>query len=127
MRRDCTRLMSAVLIFVLCMALGMTAFAADITQSGNKKTENAEKKELTEEEKKMQEELDKAYKIPTESNAWEGWVKGPGTYGEAAIVMEVSTGAILYAKSIDSSNFLRVSQRFLLPWLRWKMESYRMR
>ena len=105
MRRDCTRLMSVVLIFVLCMALGMTAFAADITQSGNKKTENAEKKELTEEEKKMQEELDKAYKIPTESNAWEGWVKGPGTYGEAAIVMEVSTGAILYAKSIDSKQF----------------------
>ena len=38
MRRDCTRLMSAVLIFVLCMALGMTAFAADTTQSGNERT-----------------------------------------------------------------------------------------
>ncbi|MBC5745022.1 D-alanyl-D-alanine carboxypeptidase [Lachnospiraceae bacterium MD308] len=105
MRRDCKRLMSTALVFVLCMTLGMTAFAAETTQSGDKKTENAEKKELTEEEKRMQEELDKAYKIPTESNAWEGWVKGPGTYGEAAIVMEVSTGAILYAKSIDSKQY----------------------
>lgn len=105
MIRGCKRLMSAVLVFVLCMTLGMTAFAAETTQSDNKKKEDTEKKELTEEEKRMQEELDKAYKIPTESNSWEGWVKGPGTYGEAAIVMEVSTGAILYAKSIDSKQF----------------------
>lgn len=105
MRKDCKRLMSAALLFVLCMTLGMTAFAAETTQSGEKNTENAEKKELTEEEKKMLEELDKAYKIPTESNAWEGWVKGPGTYGEAAIVMEVSTGAVLYAKNIDSKQY----------------------
>lgn len=105
MRWGCKRLMSTALVFVLCMTLGMTAFAAETTQSGDKNTENVKKKELTEEEKKMQEELDKAYKIPTESNAWEGWVKGPGTYGEAAIVMEVSTGAILYAKSIDSKQY----------------------
>lgn len=102
MRKDCKRLMSTVLVLVLCMTLGMTAFAAETTQSGNK---NTEKKELTEEEKKLQEELDKAYKIPTESNSWEGWVKGPGTYGEAAVVMEVSTGAVLYAKSIDSKQY----------------------
>ena len=49
MRRDCKRLMSTALVFVLCMTLGMTAFAAETTQSGDKKTENAEKKELTEE------------------------------------------------------------------------------
>ncbi len=105
MIRGCKRLMSAVLVCVLCVTLGMTVSAAETTQSGNKKTQNAQKKELTEEEKKMQEELDKAYKIPTESNAWEGWKKGPGTYGEAAIVMEVSTGAILYAKNIDSKQY----------------------
>lgn len=102
MIRGCKRILSALLIFALCMTLGMTAYASETTQSGKKGTE---KKELTEEEKKMQEELDKAYKIPTESNSWEGWAKGPGTYGEAAIVMEVSTGAILYAKSIDSKQY----------------------
>ncbi len=105
MIRDCKRLVSAVLIFVLCISLGMTAYATETSQSGNKEAEKTKEKELNEEEKKMQEELDKAYKIPVESNAWEGWVKGPGTYGEAAIVMEVSTGAILYAKSIDSKQF----------------------
>ena len=47
MRKDCKRLMSAAMLFVLCMTLGMTAFAAETTQSGDKNTENAEKKELT--------------------------------------------------------------------------------
>lgn len=102
MIRGCKRIMSTALIFMLCMILGMTAYASETTQSGK---EGAKEKELTEEEKRMQEELDKAYKIPTESNDWEGWEKGPGTYGEAAIVMEVSTGAILYAKDIDSKQY----------------------
>ena len=56
MIRDCKRIVSAVLIFVLCISLGMTAYATETPQSGNKK-------ELTEEEKKMQEELDKAYTV----------------------------------------------------------------
>lgn len=102
MIRDCKRIMSAVLVVVLCMSLELTAYASETTQSGKDGTEN---NELTAEEKRMQEELDKAYKIPTESNSWEGWEKGPGTYGEAAIVMEVSTGAILYAKDIDSKQY----------------------
>ena len=36
---------------------------------------------------------------PTRSQAG---LKGPGTYGDAAIVMEAGTGAILYAKNIDA-------------------------
>ena len=70
MIRGCKRIMSTALIFMLCMILGMTAYASETTQSGK---EGAKEKELTEEEKRMQEELDKAYKIPTESNDWEGW------------------------------------------------------
>lgn len=96
------RLASVVLVIVLCMNMGMTALATGTAQTGAK---NTKEKELTEEEKKMQKELEAAYKIPTESNSWEGWKKGPGTYGEAAIVMEVSTGAILYAKNIDSKQY----------------------
>ena len=60
---------------------------------------------MTEEEKKAKEELDKAYAIPVESNAWENWPEADGTYGEAAIVMEVETGSILYAKNIDAKMF----------------------
>lgn len=102
MIRGYQRLAIAVLAFVLYISTGMTAFATGTTQTGNT---NKETKELTEEEKKMKEELDKAYKIPTESNSWEGWKKGPGTYGEAAIVMEATTGAILYAKNIDAKEY----------------------
>ena len=51
MIRDCKRLVSAVLIFVLCISLGMTAYATETSQSGNKEAEKTEEKELTEEEK----------------------------------------------------------------------------
>ena len=56
--------------------------------------------ELSEEQKAEQ----AAYEMKVESNDWKNWPQGPGTYGEAAIVMEVGTGAILYAKNIDSHN-----------------------
>lgn len=88
--------------FLLCVSPSMTVLATGTaqTEDGQKET-----KKLTPEEKKMQEELEAAYKIPTESNSWEGWKEGPGTYGEAAIVMEASTGAILYAKNIDAKEY----------------------
>lgn len=46
-----------------------------------------------------------AYKMEVESNAWENWPEGPGTYGEAAIVMEAGSGAILYAKNIEGVGY----------------------
>ena len=95
------RILSAFLICVFCLYTCISSYAADASQTDGTQAEN----ELTEEEKKMKEELDKAYSIPAESNAWEGWAKGPGTYGEAAIVMEADTGTILYAKDIDSRQY----------------------
>ena len=53
MIRDCKRIMSAVLVVVLCMSLELTAYASETTQSGKDGTEN---NELTAEEKRMQEE-----------------------------------------------------------------------
>ena len=91
-------LLSMILILVFSINTVMTAFATETNQAETEK-------ELTEEEKIMQAELEAAYKIPTESNSWEGWPKGPGTYGEAAIVMEADTGTILYAKDIDSKQY----------------------
>lgn len=96
------RKLAFMLVLLLCANLGVTAVAADAAKTDSKKTE---KKELTEEEKKAKEELDKAYKIPIESNTWAGWSEGPGTYGEAAIVMDVATGAVLYAKNIDAKEY----------------------
>lgn len=99
------RKLAFMLVLVLCVNLGATAVAADAAQTGDNKNKTEKEKELTEEEKKAKEELDKAYKIPTESNEWAGWTAGPGTYGESAIVMEVSTGAVLYAKNIDAKQY----------------------
>ena len=60
--------------------------------------------ELTPEEQ-LQQELDQVYAMEVQSNGWEAWPAGPGTYGEAAIVMEVGTGTILYAKNIDAHHY----------------------
>lgn len=39
--------------------------------------------------------------LPVETNSISGWPKGPANGCESAILMEVDTGAILYAKNID--------------------------
>lgn len=97
MTRIWKRLLSVLMVCIFGFLASINALAAETTQDAEK--------QMTEEEKKAQEELDKAYAIPTESNAWEGWPEGPGTYGEAAIVMEVGTGTILYAKNIDAKMY----------------------
>ena len=50
-------------------------------------------------------QLQKYYDMPIATNDIKGWPQGPGTYGEAAIVMEVGTGAILYGKNIDDQHY----------------------
>ena len=95
------RLMVAFLIIVMCFSTVMVAYA----EPGDDKTNSSSNsEELTpeEQEKKIQEEV---YKMPIQSNEWTNWPQGPGTYGEAAIVMEVGTGAILYAKNIDEHEY----------------------
>ena len=48
---------------------------------------------------------EEAYAMSVDSNTWEGWPAGPQTYGEANIVMDAGTGAILYAKNIDGKSY----------------------
>ncbi len=45
------------------------------------------------------------YNKTIESDSWENWPAGPQVYAESAIVMEASTGVILYAKSIDEQHY----------------------
>lgn len=87
----------AVLLLLACIgaSMDMTVFAAEVENTNE---------ELTEEEK-AQKELDTVYQMPVQSNEIEGWPQGPGTYGEAAIVMDVGSGAILYAKNIDDHHY----------------------
>lgn len=45
------------------------------------------------------------YNKEIQSNTWENWPAGPQVYAESAIVMEASTGTILYSKSIDEQHY----------------------
>lgn len=103
------RLLAAVLAAVLSMGMGISvsateAPAGETGQPGDagqpEQDGEGNPEELTEEEK-LKQELDAVYAIPVQSNEWDGWPQGPGTYGEAAVVMDVETGAVLYAKNID--------------------------
>lgn len=100
------KVLTVVLAVLLVLNMGMQISAADPAGEGTEPAaaENEQQPELTEEER-LQQELDAVYALPVESNAIEGWPQGPGTYGEAAIVMEVETGAILYGKNIDEHYF----------------------
>ena len=60
---------------------------------------------LTPEEQQAQQEMERLYGLPIQTNELSGWPQGPGTYGEAGIVMEVGSGAILYAKNIDDHHY----------------------
>ena len=51
------------------------------------------------------EDIDSVYHQAVDSNAIEGWAKGPQIYSEAGIVMDIDSGAILYAKNIDNPHY----------------------
>ena len=48
---------------------------------------------------------DSVYYQSVDSNALEGWVQGPQIYCESGIVMDMDSGAILYAKNIDAPHY----------------------
>lgn len=89
----CRRLAAIFLTVMLCVSMGVTAYA---------EPEQTAEEAAEEQEKKLQKQV---YNMEIQSNEWTNWPEGPGTYGEAAIVMEVGTGAILYAKNIDEHEY----------------------
>lgn len=50
-------------------------------------------------------EVDSVYNMPVESNSLSGWPAGPNIYSESGIVMDMDSGAILYAKKIDEQHY----------------------
>lgn len=53
----------------------------------------------------LEAERQAAYNKAIDSNAIDGWPQGPQIYAESAIVMEASSGAILYNKDMDMKNY----------------------
>ena len=51
------------------------------------------------------EEVDSVYNQEVDSNALAGWPVGPNIYSESGIVMDMDSGAILYAKKIDDQHY----------------------
>lgn len=45
------------------------------------------------------------YKQPADTDSIEGWVQGPQIEGESAILMDMTTGAILYSKNADKTQY----------------------
>ena len=106
------RIWTIILIVALVSAGHATVvFSASLPEENPaEEPETTEKpeEEKTEEEKAKEayeKEMEAVYKLPVQSNEIKGWAEGPGTYGEADIVMEAGSGAILYAKNIDSKEF----------------------
>ena len=46
-----------------------------------------------------------AYDTPPDTNQLKGWAAGPQVYADSAIVMDMKSGAILYAKKADEKHF----------------------
>lgn len=93
-------ILSVILCGGICPGMILTASATEAEEEGDEGLTEQEKAEKAEQELQQQ-----VYAMPVESNGWANWPQGPGTYGEAAIVMEVGTGAILYAKNIDDHHY----------------------
>ena len=50
-------------------------------------------------------ECESVYNQVAQSNSLKGWAQGPQIYSEAGIVMDMDSGAILYAKNIDDKHY----------------------
>lgn len=105
------------MIAVISAAVLLSMAAAghtEIISEASEKEEEQEKpeSEMTEEEKAEkaakeahEKALKEAYELPVQTNKLKGWPEGPGTYGDAGIVMDAGSGAILYAKNIDKHEY----------------------
>ncbi len=100
-------ILAAVFLSMLTAGLGVASETL-----GNTGEQEKPESEMTEEEKAAKAEkearekaLKEAYELPVQTNERKGWPKGPGTYGDAGIVMDADSGAILYAKNIDKKEY----------------------
>ena len=85
--------------------LAVVLLICEFTLPQMQMTAYADEEELSEEEKARQELLEKTYKIEVASNKIKDWPKGPGTYGEAACVMDMETGTVLYDKKMNTKQY----------------------
>lgn len=112
-KRGCAGLAALMLLFA---QVGV-AYATENTQttdttqqaSDTSQTPASESNdELTEEEKaakELEEAINKAYAATVQSNDVEEWPQASGICASAGILMDVNSGAILFAKNIDEQHY----------------------
>ena len=100
------RISAMLMAVIVGVSAGMsqTVTYAEPTTDNTAAADAAAQQALTPEQQAQQEEQN-VYNMEVQSNGWKNWPQGPGTYGEAAIVMDAGTGSILYAKNIDEHEY----------------------
>ncbi|MEG0903382.1 MAG: D-alanyl-D-alanine carboxypeptidase family protein [Lachnospiraceae bacterium] len=86
-------------VFILT-SVSMTVFSSSAITHAE---ENAKTPEEVAAEKAAEEAA--VYAVPVDSNGLEKWPQGPPIYSEAGIVMDINSGAILYAKGINDRHY----------------------
>ena len=89
---------------LLTCSLSFTIFACPVPAEARRQTA-AEKRAAEEAAAQKEAERQSYYNKSIDSNAIPNWPQGPQIYADAAIVMEASTGAILYNKDMDKAEY----------------------
>ena len=94
------------LLPVLCTALLLVCFpfsaAATETDGAVQTEDSSQNTGETGEEERLEPD---AYFAAVQSNEVEGWPQGPAVWAESAAVMDLDSGAFLYAKDIDAVKY----------------------
>ena len=87
--------------FLLGLALTAGTLFAPVSVSATATTNTAAATDATKQAEPTEMEIN--YAKPVDSNKIDGWPQGPKVYAKSAIVMDVNTGAVLYAKNVDEA------------------------
>ena len=93
--------------FMALSLVGSLCFSPVSAEAAKKASKKSAKQIAAEKAaaEQLEAERQAAYNKAIDSNAIDGWPQGPQIYAESAIVMEASSGAILYNKDMDMKNY----------------------
>ena len=90
---------------------GKSIFSRNSIQTVHAEEAAAQQETLTpeqqaqKEQEAKQKEMNESYAITPETNEVKNWPQGPSVYAGGAVVMDVNSGAILYAKNMDGKYY----------------------
>lgn len=93
-----------------CLLLSLMLAAAAVPQTARATapqdgTQAQSGTQGTEAKDPYQQQLEDTYKQEVQTNQLKEWPQAPGIYGDAGIVMDAETGAVLYGKNIDQQEY----------------------